>query len=39
MNELFVVRRASYLEIPEGHKILTVYWTSKVDKYWRQGGE
>jgi general stress protein 26 len=39
MNELFVVRRASYLEIPEGRKILTVYWTSKVDKYWRQGGE
>jgi general stress protein 26 len=27
------------LEIPEGRKILTVHWTSKVDKYWRQGGE
>jgi hypothetical protein len=27
------------LEIPEGRKILTVYWTSKVDKYRRQGGE
>jgi hypothetical protein len=31
--------RVPFLEIPEGRKILTVYWTSKVDKYWRQGGE
>ena len=30
--------RIPFVEIPEGRKVLTVYWTSKVDKYWRKGG-
>jgi hypothetical protein len=30
--------RVPFLEIPGGRKILTVYWTSKVDRYWRKGG-
>jgi len=32
------LRRIPFVEIPEGRKVLTVYWTSKVDKYWRKGG-
>jgi hypothetical protein len=28
--------RAPFVEVEEGRKILTVYWTSKVEKYWRE---
>jgi len=28
--------RAPFVEIEGGRKILTVYWTSKVEKYWRE---
>jgi hypothetical protein len=27
--------RVPFVETPMGVKMLTVYWTSKVDKYWR----
>ena len=29
--------RAPFLEIDKNRKILTVYWTSKVEKYWSEG--
>ncbi len=28
--------RVPFVQIQDGCKILTVYWTSKVDKYWRE---
>ena len=28
--------RAPFIEIEGGRKVLTVYWTSKVGKYWRE---
>ena len=28
--------RVPFVEVTEGRKILTVYWTSKIDKYWRE---
>ena len=28
--------RAPFVEMEGGRKILTVYWTSKVEKYWRE---
>jgi len=28
--------RVPFVEVTEGRKILTVYWTSKVEKYWRE---
>ena len=31
--------RVPFIEAGEGRKILTVYWTSKIEKYWREGGE
>jgi len=31
--------RVPFIEVKEGRKILTFYWTSKVEKYWREGGE
>lgn len=30
--------RVPFVETPQGRKVLTVYWTSKVGKYW-EGGE
>ena len=27
--------RIPFIKTEEGYKILTVYWTSKVDKYWK----
>ena len=26
--------RVVYIEIEDGRKILTLYWTSKIDRYW-----
>lgn len=31
--------RVPFIETREERRILTVYWTSKVEKYWRKGGE
>ena len=28
--------RVPFVEVEGGRKILTVYWTSKVEKYWRE---
>jgi len=28
--------RVPFTEISEGRKILTVYWTSKVERYWKE---
>jgi hypothetical protein len=28
--------RVPFIETERGRKILTVYWTSKVEKYWRE---
>lgn len=28
--------RVPFVQVEDGRKILTVYWTSKVDKYWRE---
>ena len=28
--------RVVFMEVEAGRKILTVYWTSKVEKYWRE---
>ena len=28
--------RAPFIEVEEGRKILTVYWTSKASRYWRE---
>ena len=28
--------RVPFLEVEGGRKILTVYWTSKVEKYWKK---
>ena len=27
--------RAPFVEVKEGRKILTVYWTSRIDRYWK----
>jgi hypothetical protein len=29
--------RVPFVETERGRKILTIYWTSKVEKYWREG--
>lgn len=31
--------RVPFIKVEGGRKMLTVYWTSKVEKYWREGGE
>lgn len=28
--------RVPFIEVEGGRKILSVYWTSKVEKYWRE---
>jgi hypothetical protein len=28
--------RVPFIEIGEGRKILTVYWTSKLERYWKE---
>ena len=28
--------RVPFVEVEGGRKVLTVYWTSKVEKYWRE---
>jgi len=28
--------RVPFVEVEEGRKALTVYWTSKVERYWRE---
>ena len=29
--------RVAFVEMPAGRKILTVYWTSRVARYWKEG--
>ncbi|MBT9162767.1 MAG: hypothetical protein DDT27_01329 [Dehalococcoidia bacterium] len=29
--------RVPFIEISGGRQILTIYWTSRVEKYWREG--
>jgi len=31
--------RAPFIEIEGKRKILTVYWTSKIERYWKEGKE
>lgn len=31
--------RVPFVEVGEERKILTVYWTSKVEKYWKGGAD
>lgn len=28
--------RVPFIETEKGYKVLTVYWTSRVDKYWKE---
>ncbi len=28
--------RVPFIETPENRKVLTVYWTSKIEKYWQE---